>query len=185
MVGIKIDGKVIAQTVKDRVKKAVIELKTQGIDPCLATVLIGDNSASATYVKNKHKACEEVGIITKDHKLNSTITQIQLNEIIENLNRDNLVHGILVQLPLPEQLDEFATTSRISPLKDVDGLTPHNAGLLTMKKAALVACTPSGIMEIFDYHKIDLEGKNVVLINRSNLVGKPLYQLLLEKMLQF
>ena len=181
MVGIKIDGKVIAQTVKDRVKKAVIELKSQGINPCLATVLIGDNSASVTYVKNKHKACEEVGIITKDHKLDSTITQIQLNEIIENLNRDNSVHGILVQLPLPEQLDEFATTSRISPLKDVDGLTPHNTGLLTMKKAALVACTPSGIMEMFDYHKIDLEGKNIVLINRSNLVGKPLYQLLLEK----
>ena len=181
MVGIKIDGKVIAQTVKDRVKKAVIELKSQGITPCLATVLIGDNSASATYVKNKHKACDEVGIVTKDHKLNSTITQIQLNEVIEKLNKDNSVHGILVQLPLPEQLDEFATTSRISPLKDVDGLTPHNAGLLTMKKAALVACTPSGIMEIFDYHKIDLEGKNVVLINRSNLVGKPLYQLLLEK----
>ena len=181
MVGIKIDGKVIAQTVKDRVKKAVVELKSQGITPCLATVLIGDNSASATYVKNKHKACDEVGIVTKDHKLNSTITQIQLNEVIEKLNKDNSVHGILVQLPLPEQLDEFATTSRISPLKDVDGLTPHNAGLLTMKKAALVACTPSGIMEIFDYHKIDLEGKNVVLINRSNLVGKPLYQLLLEK----
>jgi len=181
MVGIKIDGKIIAQTVKDRVKKAVIELESQGITPCLATILIGDNSASATYVKNKHKACEEVGIITKDHKLDSTITQIQLNEIIENLNKDNSVHGILVQLPLPEQLDEFATTSRISPLKDVDGLTPHNVGLLTMKKAALVACTPSGIMEMFDFQKIELEGKNVVLINRSNLVGKPLYQLLLEK----
>jgi methylenetetrahydrofolate dehydrogenase (NADP+)/methenyltetrahydrofolate cyclohydrolase len=181
MVGIKIDGKMIAQTVKDRVKKAVIQLESQGITPCLATVLIGDNSASATYVKNKHKACEEVGIITKDHKLDSTITQIQLNEIIENLNKDNSVHGILIQLPLPGQLDEFATTSRISPLKDVDGLTPHNVGLLTMKKAALVACTPSGIMEMFDFHKIELEGKNVVLINRSNLVGKPLYQLLLEK----
>ena len=181
MVGIKINGKVIAQSVKDRVKKAVEELKSQGINPCLATVLIGDNSASATYVRNKHKACEEVGIITKDHKLDSTITQAQLNEIIENLNKDNSVHGILIQLPLPEQLDEFTTTSRISPLKDVDGLTPHNAGLLSMKKAALVACTPSGIMEMFDYHKIDLEGKNVVLINRSNLVGKPLYHLLLEK----
>jgi len=181
MVGIKIDGKVIAQSVKDRVKKAVEELKSQGINPCLATVLIGDNSASATYVRNKHKACEEVGIITKDHKLDSTITQVQLNEIIENLNKDNSVHGILVQLPLPEQLDEFTTTSRISPLKDVDGLTPHNAGLLSMKKAALIACTPSGIMEMFDYHRINLEGKNVVLINRSNLVGKPLYHLLLEK----
>jgi len=175
------DGKIIAQSVKDRVKKAVSELKSQGINPCLATVLVGDNPASATYVRNKHKACEEVGIDTKDHKLDAHVTQIQINEIIENLNNDKSVHGILVQLPLPEQLDEFATTSRISPLKDVDGLTPHNAGLLSMKKAVLVACTPSGVMEMFDYHNIDLEGKNVVLINRSNLVGKPLYHLLLEK----
>jgi len=181
MTGIKIDGIVIAQSVKDRVKKAVNELKSQGINPCLATILIGDNPASTTYVKNKHKACEEVGIITIDHKLDANISQIQLDEIIGKLNNDSLVHGILIQLPLPEQLDEFATTSRISPLKDVDGLTPHNAGLLAMKKAALVACTPSGIMEMFDYHKIDLNGKNVVLINRSNLVGKPLYHLLLEK----
>jgi len=181
MTGIKIDGIVIAQSVKDRVKKAVDELKTQGINPCLATILIGDNPASTTYVRNKHKACEEVGIITIDHKLDANISQTQLDEIIKKLNNDSLVHGILVQLPLPEQLDEFTTTSRISPLKDVDGLTPHNAGLLAMKKAALVACTPSGIMEMFDYHDIDLNGKNVVLINRSNLVGKPLYHLLLEK----
>ncbi len=181
MTGIKIDGIVIAQSVKDRVKKAVEELKTQGITPCLATILVGDNPASTTYVKNKHKACEEVGITTKDHKLEENITQLELNKIIDSLNSDSLVHGILVQLPLPKQLDKFITTSRISPLKDVDGLTPHNAGLLAMKKAALVACTPSGIMEMFDYHKIDLDGKNVVLINRSNLVGKPLYHLLLEK----
>jgi methylenetetrahydrofolate dehydrogenase (NADP+)/methenyltetrahydrofolate cyclohydrolase len=181
MIGIKIDGKIIAQSVKDRVKKAAEELRTQGIDPCLATILIGDNPASATYVRNKHKACQEVGIATKDHKLDANITQLELNNIIDKLNTDNSVHGILVQLPLPEQLDEFATTSRISPVKDVDGLTPYNSGLLAMKKAALVACTPSGIMEMFDYHKISLEGKNVVLINRSNLVGKPLYHLLLEK----
>ena len=181
MTGIKIDGIVIAQSVKDRVKKAVEELKTQGINPCLATILIGDDPASTTYVKNKHKACEEVGIITKDHKLDANTTQAQLNDIIANLNKDSAVHGILIQLPLPKQLDEFVTTSRISPLKDVDGLTPHNTGLLAMKKAALVACTPSGIMEMFDYHEIDLDGKNIVLINRSNLVGKPLYHLLLEK----
>jgi len=181
MVGVKIDGKIIAQTVKDRVKKAVVELKNQGISPCLATVLIGDNPASATYVRNKHKACEEVGIATKDHKLDASTTQSELTKIIDELNSDDSVHGILVQLPLPNQLDEFATTSRISPLKDVDGLTPHNVGLLAMKKAALVACTPSGVMEMFDYHDINLEGKNVVLINRSNLVGKPLYHLLLEK----
>jgi methylenetetrahydrofolate dehydrogenase (NADP+)/methenyltetrahydrofolate cyclohydrolase len=181
MTGVRIDGKIIAQSVKDRVKKAVEELKNQGISPCLATVLIGDNPASATYVRNKHKACEEVGILTKDHKLDADITQPELTKIIDELNSDKSVHGILVQLPLPKQLDEFATTARISPLKDVDGLTPHNAGLLAMKKAALVACTPSGVMEMFDYHNIDLEGKNVVLINRSNLVGKPLYHLLLEK----
>ncbi len=181
MVGTRIDGKIIAQSVKDRVKKATEELKKQGISPCLATILIGANSASATYVKNKHTACKEVGIATKDYKLDANITQSELTRIIDELNADKLVHGILVQLPLPKQLDTFATTSRISPLKDVDGLTPHNAGLLTMKKAALVACTPSGIMEMFDYHRIDIEGKNVVLINRSNLVGKPLYHLLLEK----
>jgi len=181
MTGIKIDGKLIAQTVKDRVKKAIDELKTDGINPCLATVLIGNNTASATYVRNKHKACEEVGIITKDHKLDESVSQQELNKIIDELNADTSVHGILVQLPLPKHLSEFATTSRISPIKDVDGLTPHNAGLLSMKKAALVACTPSGVMEMFDHHNIDLEGKNVVLINRSNLVGKPLYHLLLEK----
>ena len=181
MTGTKIDGKAIAEDVKERVKKAATELKNQGINPCLATVLIGDNPASATYVRNKHKACEEVGIATKDHKLDANITQSELNKIIDNLNSDDTVHGILVQLPLPEQLNEFATISRISPIKDVDGLTPHNAGLLAMGKAALVACTPSGVMEMLDYHQIDLEGKNVVLINRSNLVGKPLYHLLLER----
>ena len=181
MTGIKIDGKIIAQTVKDRVKKAADELKTQGISPCLATVLIGNIPASATYVRNKHKACEEVGIATKDHKLDESVTQQELNKIIDELNADASVHGILVQLPLPKHLNEFVTTSRISPIKDVDGLSPHNAGLLAMKKAALVACTPSGVMEMFDYHNIHLEGKNIVLINRSNLVGKPLYHLLLEK----
>ena len=181
MAGIKIDGKIISQSVKDRVKKAVKELENQGIKPCLATILVGENPASATYVRNKHAACKEVGILTKDHKLPVETTQIELDSIINKLNSDSSVHGILIQLPLPNQLDEFTATSRISPLKDVDGLTPHNVGLLAMKKAALIACTPSGIMEMFDYHNIDLEGKNIVLINRSNLVGKPLYHLLLEK----
>lgn len=181
MTGIKIDGKEIAQSVKNRVIKAVEELKNQGINPCLATVLVGDNQASATYVKNKHKACEEVGILTKDFKLASNITQLELNKIIDELNTDRAIHGILVQLPLPDQLDEFITTSKISPLKDVDGLTPHNAGLLAMKKAVLVACTPLGVMEMFDYYNIKLAGKTIVLINRSNLVGKPLYHLLLAR----
>lgn len=181
MKGTKIDGKVIAQSVKVRVKKAVSELKAQGINPCLATILVGDNPASATYVRNKHKACEEVGILTKDYKLSMDFSQKEMNELIDSLNKDSSVHGILIQLPLPKQLDEFETISRVSPLKDVDGLTPHNVGLLAMKKAALVACTPSGVMEMLEYHNISLEGKNVVVINRSNLIGKPLYHLLLAK----
>ncbi|MBM3896147.1 MAG: bifunctional 5,10-methylenetetrahydrofolate dehydrogenase/5,10-methenyltetrahydrofolate cyclohydrolase [Thaumarchaeota archaeon] len=181
MTGTKIDGLVVAQAVKERVKKAVEEIKSQGINPCLATVLVGDNQASSTYVKNKQKACAEVGIATKDHRPPASISQKELNDLIDSLNNDRSVHGILVQLPLPDQINEFEAISRISPIKDVDGLTPYNAGLLAMGKAALKACTPSGIMELFDYYKIELAGKNIVMINRSNLIGKPLYHMLLEK----
>ena len=181
MTGIKIDGKIIAQSVKARVKEAIEQLKSQGIHPCLATILVGDNPASATYVKFKHKDCEEVGIDTKDHRLPQSTTQKELDGLIDELNNDPSVHGILVQLPLPAQLDEFATIIKISPIKDVDGLTPHNAGLLAMQKAALVACTPSGVMEMLDYHNIEIEGKTVIIINRSNLVGKPLFHLMLAR----
>ena len=181
LTGTKIDGVEVAKDVKKRVSLAVTQLKSEGITPCLATILIGENQASATYVRNKHSACTEIGIETKDHKLPSNISQNELNQLIDKLNDDNTVHGILIQLPLPSQLDEFETTSRIFPTKDVDGLTPHNVGLLSMGKAVLKACTPSGIMEMFEYYNIDLVGKNVVLINRSNLVGKPLYHLLLQK----
>ncbi len=181
MAGTRIDGNEIAKSVKLRVRGAVEQLKSQGVDPCLATVLVGDDPASATYVRNKHRACGEAGITTRDHRLDAWATQDQLNSVIDGLNGDPLVHGILVQIPLPGQLDEFATASRISPVKDVDGLTPHNVGLLSMGKAALVACTPLGVMEMFDYHGIGLRGKSVVLINRSGLVGKPLYHLLLRQ----
>lgn len=181
MVGTKIDGKEISAAIKERIKKAVNELKSQGTHPCLATVLVGNNPASETYVKFKHRDCEEVGILTKDHKLNESFTQQEMNKLLEELNNDNSIHGILVQLPLPSQLNEVETISRISPVKDVDGLTPHNAGLLSMGMAALVPCTPSGIMEMFDYYEIKLDGKHVVVINRSNLVGRPLYHLLLAR----
>jgi len=181
LAGKKIDGLEVAKSVKERVSKSVEELKKQGVEPCLATILVGDNASSAMYVRNKHKACQEVGIITKDHNPSKSISQNELNALIDSLNNDNKVHGILVQLPLPDQLDEFTTISRIYPIKDVDGLTPHNMGLLSMRKAILNACTPSGIMEMFDYYDIELEGKVVVIINRSNLIGKPLYHMLLEK----
>ena len=180
MVGQKIDGIEVSNSVKEILKTAVENLKSNGIEPCLATILVGDNPASAVYVRNKHKASDSIGIKTKDHKLPSETTQDDLNNIIDDLNRNNEAHGILVQLPLPNHLDEFATTSRISPLKDVDGLTPQNVGLLSIGKSILRPCTPSGIMEMFYYYKINLEGKKVVLINRSNLIGKPLYHLLLQ-----
>ncbi|HXU94855.1 MAG TPA: bifunctional 5,10-methylenetetrahydrofolate dehydrogenase/5,10-methenyltetrahydrofolate cyclohydrolase, partial [Candidatus Nitrosotalea sp.] len=157
MTGQKIDGIAVSTSVKDRVRAAVKELQSSNITPCLATVLVGDDPASATYVKNKQKACADVGITTKDHKLPASFSQKEMNSLIDLLNNDDTVHGILVQLPLPNQLDEFATTSRISPLKDVDGLTPYNIGLLTSGRAILKPCTPSGIMELFDYYKIDLE----------------------------
>ena len=180
MVGQKIDGIEVSNSVKEILKRAVENLKSNGIEPCLATILVGDNPASAVYVRNKHKASDSIGIKTKDHKLPSETTQDELNQMIDDLNRNDEVHGILVQLPLPNHLDEFATTSRISPLKDVDGLTPQNVGLLSIGKSILRPCTPSGIMEMFYYYKINLEGKKVVLINRSNLIGKPLYHLLLQ-----
>ena len=181
LTGTKIDGLAVSASVREQVKKEAQSLASRGIQPCLATVLVGDNPASATYVKNKQKACAEVGIKTKDYKLPASITQSELNALVDTLNADSEVHGILVQLPLPPQCNEFETTARILPSKDVDGLTPNNAGLLAVKKAILKACTPSGIMELFSYYSIPLEGKNVVIINRSNLVGKPLIHLLLEK----
>ena len=181
LVGTKIDGQEVAKSVKQQVVQIVESLKSQNVTPCLATILVGDNSASQTYVKNKHKACEETGILTKDHRPPAETSQNELNELIDMLNDDSSVHGILIQLPLPNHIDEFDIITRIIPEKDVDGLTPYNIGLLVTGNAILKPCTPSGIIEILDYYKISLEAKNVVIINRSNLVGKPLYHLLLQK----
>jgi methylenetetrahydrofolate dehydrogenase (NADP+) / methenyltetrahydrofolate cyclohydrolase len=176
-----IDGKVVSADVKSRVIVAVRELKEIGIRPCLATVLVGDDPASATYIESKHKDAKEVGIITRDHRLAATVKQKELRELVQLLNNDLEVHGILVQLPLPSHIDEFDILSYLSPLKDVDGLTPYNVGMLQSGIAALKPCTPSGIMELLDYYKIDLAGMDVVIVNRSNLVGKPLLILFLER----
>ncbi|ABK76760.1 5,10-methylene-tetrahydrofolate dehydrogenase/methenyltetrahydrofolate cyclohydrolase [Cenarchaeum symbiosum A] len=175
------DGKAVAAAVKERVKMAVAELKSGGTDPCLATVLVGDDPASGTYVRNKHAACAEVGITTQDHRLGPSTTEGDLLKLIAELNSDRSVHGILVQMPLPEGIREIKVVSAISPLKDVDGLTPLNAGLLTAGTATLIPCTPLGIMEMLDYYNIELEGKEVVLINRSRLVGIPLHHLFLGR----
>jgi methylenetetrahydrofolate dehydrogenase (NADP+)/methenyltetrahydrofolate cyclohydrolase len=160
---------------------AVRELKAVGVQPCLATVLVGDDPASATYVESKHKDAKEVGIITRDHRLAATFKQNELRELVQLLNNDPAVHGILVQLPLPSHIHEFDILTSLNPLKDVDGLTPYNIGMLQSGIAALKPCTPSGIMELLDYYKIDASGMDVVIVNRSNLVGKPLLTLMLER----
>jgi methylenetetrahydrofolate dehydrogenase (NADP+)/methenyltetrahydrofolate cyclohydrolase len=176
-----IDGKVVSADIKSRVMMAVRELKTAGVQPCLATVLVGDDPASATYVESKHKDAKEVGIITRDHRLAATFKQNELVELVQLLNNDPEVHGILVQLPLPSHIHEFDILTSLNPLKDVDGLTPYNIGMLQSGNAALKPCTPSGIMELLDYYKIDVSGMDVVVVNRSNLVGKPLLNLMLER----
>ena len=181
MVARIIDGKVVAEDVKARVKKAVDELKASRVQPCLATVLVGDDPASATYVGSKQKDAKEVGILTRDHRLAATFKQSELVELVQLLNKDPAVHGILVQLPLPSHIDEIEIINVLSPLKDVDGLTPYNAGMLQNGMALLKPCTPSGVIELLDYYKIDVSGMDAVIVNRSNLVGKPLTFLLLER----
>jgi methylenetetrahydrofolate dehydrogenase (NADP+)/methenyltetrahydrofolate cyclohydrolase len=176
-----IDGKVVSADIKSRVMMAVRELKAVGVQPCLATVLVGEDPASATYVESKHKDAKEVGIITRDHRLAATFKQNELVELVQLLNNDPEVHGILVQLPLPSHIHEFDILTSLNPLKDVDGLTPYNIGMLQSGNAALKPCTPSGIMELLDYYKIDVSGMDVVVVNRSNLVGKPLLTLMLER----
>lgn len=181
MVARIIDGKVVSAYVKARVKKAVEQLKESGVQPCLATVLVGDDPASATYVGSKQNDAKEVGIATRDHRLAATFKQDELLELVHLLNNDSKVHGILVQLPLPKHIDEFEIITALSPLKDVDGLTPYNAGMLQSGMGLLKPCTPSGIIELLDYYKIDISGMDAVVVNRSNLVGKPLALLLLER----
>ncbi len=161
--------------------KKIAALRSQNLEPCLATILVGDNVASATYIKNKQRAAVELGLKTKDVRLPSSCPQSELIAIIKSLNEDIRVHGILVQLPLPNHLDPFIITNTINPIKDVDGLTPTNMGLLVGGKGSLKPCTPVGIVELLDHYGINVSGLHVVIINRSQLVGKPLAFLLLEK----
>jgi methylenetetrahydrofolate dehydrogenase (NADP+) / methenyltetrahydrofolate cyclohydrolase len=176
-----IDGLSVATDVKERVKKAVVDLKNKGIQPSLATILVGDDISSVTYIKNKQKTAEEVGINTWDHRLPSTLSQQELIDLVNMLNEDDKIDGILVQLPLPSNIDESSIIKMINPAKDVDGLTPYNAGLLLNGCAYLKPCTPSGIIEMLDFYNINLMGMDAIIVNRSNLVGKPLSMLLLER----
>lgn len=176
-----IDGRSVGQMIKDHVKKETDVLRGSGINPVLVTILVGDNEASKAYLKSKHSACLEVGIPSRNLELNSTTSQHELEQTIEQLNRDSTVTGILLQLPLPKPLDDFAAINKISPEKDVDGLHPFNLGQLWQKSTRLVPCTPRGVMILLKYYGIGIGGKHAVIINRTKLVGRPLAQLLLNE----
>jgi methylenetetrahydrofolate dehydrogenase (NADP+) / methenyltetrahydrofolate cyclohydrolase len=170
----------VSQHLKQTIRNEVSALANKGIKPCLATVLVGNNQASATYVKNKQIAASSVGILTRDFKLPENISQEQLVKTINELNHDENVHGILIQLPLPNQI-ETSITNMVNYEKDVDGLTSYNLGLLLEGTPKLVPCTPLGILELLDYYNINVKGIDVAIINRSNLVGKPLGILLMNR----
>ncbi len=177
-----IDGKKVAEETRKEIALRVEELKTKtGITPGLAAVLVGDDPASQIYVRNKRKACDKVGIYSEEYKLPETTTQKELINLIDQLNNHEKIHGILVQLPLPNHIDENVIIQSISPFKDVDGFHPENVGLLVSGKPRFISCTPYGIIKMLDYYNIDIKGKEAVVVGRSNIVGKPVSFLLLHR----
>lgn len=177
-----LDGKELSKKIKTQLKVEVETFKNKtGKTPKLAVVLVGDDPASAIYVKNKKNACKFVGITSEVKVLDKSTTQTELESVLSTLNSDKAVNGILLQLPLPNGLNERQALNCIAPQKDVDGLTTVNMGKLLTNEQGLTPCTPTGIMELFNEYNINLDGKHVVIINRSLLVGKPLEQMLLHK----
>lgn len=177
-----IDGKSFAEKIKEGVKEQVLELAdTCGKRPGLAVILVGDDPASRAYVTMKERDCDNIGIESFDYRLDEDTSQETLDKLIEDLNNNPLIDGILVQMPLPAHLDEERVIERISPAKDVDGFHPENMGKLLRGLPALKACTPWGVIELLDEYGIDIEGKHAVVIGRSNIVGKPQAVMLLER----
>ena len=176
-----IDGKKLAKEVRKKLKIKCDELREKGIKPKLAVIMVGEDKASQVYVKNKSKACEEIGIEFEEFMLDKDIKQEELIGLIENLNKNNNIHGILLQSPIPAHLDINDAFKTISPEKDVDGFNPMNVGKLCLNQDTFVSCTPYGIMKLFEAYNIDLTGKNVTILGRSNIVGKPLIQCCLNK----
>lgn len=175
-----IDGKKVAAQVRARAASEVRKLNEQGITPCLAVILVGDDPASVSYVRMKERDCAEVGIKSVDHHLSASTTQEDLDALIDAMNADPGVHGILVQMPLPAHLDAESVIERIAPHKDVDGFHPYNVGRLVRGLPAYRACTPAGVMELLRAYDIDPSGMRAVVVGRSNIVGKPMALLLLE-----
>ncbi|MBI1819826.1 MAG: bifunctional methylenetetrahydrofolate dehydrogenase/methenyltetrahydrofolate cyclohydrolase, partial [Nitrospirae bacterium] len=176
-----IDGKKISLEIRNEIAVKVREITSRGIVPGLATVLVGDNPASQVYVRNKKKSALEAGMHSELHELDKNTTEEELLKLIDFLNRDPKIHGILVQLPLPKHLDERKIIHAISPGKDVDGLHPVNAGKLATGEPGFVPCTPLGVMKLLEYMKVETRGVSAVVLGRCNLVGKPLAFLLLQK----
>ena len=176
-----ISGKEVSQKVKGEVREKALALKEKGIEVGLAVVIVGDNPASRVYVNSKKKACEEVGFNSYEYALPEETTQQELLDLVEVLNNDEKVNGILVQLPLPKQIDENAIINAISPDKDVDAFHPFNVGKIMIGEYAFLPCTPAGIMELIDSTGVEIAGKSCVVIGRSNIVGKPMSMLLLHR----
>lgn len=176
-----IDGKLVSAAVKERVAAEVKALNQKGISVCLAVILVGSDPASQIYVANKKKACEQLGIISKEYLLPETTTQDELLSLVKELNADKTVNGILCQLPLPKGLDEKVVIEAIDPNKDVDAFHPINVGRIMIGDYDFLPCTPAGVMEMLAYYNIDVCGKECVVIGRSNIVGKPMGMLLLHK----
>lgn len=177
-----IDGKKIAADIRKEIAEEVALLnKKVGVSPALAVVLVGEDPASAVYVRNKKRACEEIGIRSVSHDLSAENSEADLLKLIDSLNNDKEINGILVQLPLPKHISEAKVLEAIRPEKDVDCFHPVNVGLLSLNKAYLKPCTPAGVIELLDRSGIKIEGKDAVIIGRSNIVGKPAIQLLLQR----
>ncbi len=177
-----IDGKAISAQVRERVRDEVTAFAREcGRTPALATVIVGEDPASEIYIRNKRRACEEAGMRSLHHGLSAQTTQSELLELVAALGEDAGVDGILVQLPVPDQIDADAVVAAIDPGKDVDGLTPTNAGLLASGAAGLVPCTPAGVLELLDREEVELRGAAAVVVGRSKLVGRPLASLLLAR----
>lgn len=176
-----IDGKKISQEIKDECKDKCAKYKEEGKKAALAVILVGTDPASSIYVNNKKKACEYVGIKSLSYELPETTTQTELLELIDKLNNDDAVTGILVQLPLPKTIDEDAVIKAISPLKDVDGFHISNVGALCVGEPGFVSCTPAGVIQLLKRSNVDISGKNCVIVGRSNIVGKPMALLMLRE----
>ncbi|HAF25720.1 MAG TPA: bifunctional methylenetetrahydrofolate dehydrogenase/methenyltetrahydrofolate cyclohydrolase FolD [Lachnospiraceae bacterium] len=176
-----IDGKEISKQVKDELKDKVSALKAEGKEICLAVIQVGNDPASTVYVGNKKKACAYIGIGSKSFELSEETTQDELLKLIDDLNKDESVNGILVQLPLPSHIDENAVIDAISPKKDVDGFHPENVGAMMIGKKGFLPCTPAGVIELLKRSDIEMSGKRCVVIGRSNIVGKPMSILMLRE----